>query len=344
MAKRKAVNIKDVARESNASLTTVSLVLNKRDERISSETRERILATVDRLGYRPSRIAQGLQSQRSGFIAILVPQIRHAFADVYFGELISAIHESANEAGYKVMLEVANAQFIGSRQHLELFDRHYVDGILCMGITNNDDYVCDFEDGARASILVNTSRPGNRLNYVRCNYRDAGAIAGRYLLELGHRRIAMIHGAREVQTSIELQQGFTDALKESGVKLLPRQLEDGLYTEEGGAAAALALMKRDPSLTAIFVGNDKMAIGAISSLKQSRRRVPQDVSVVGCDDIHQAVFCDPPLTTVHTPIFDVGKTACCRLFELIEGKIKRVEETHPVRMTVRQSAVAPRQP
>jgi DNA-binding LacI/PurR family transcriptional regulator len=99
MAKRKAISIKDVARESRASLTTVSLVLNSRAARISHETQQRVLETASRLGYRPSRIAQGLQAQRSGFLAILVPQLRHAFADAYFGELISAVHDYASEAG-----------------------------------------------------------------------------------------------------------------------------------------------------------------------------------------------------------------------------------------------------
>src|SRR5262245_8244619 len=98
---RRRISIKDVARESGASLTTVSLVLNDRGDRISAATRQRVLATANRLGYRPNRLAQGLQSQRSGLLAILVPQLRHAFADVYFGELISAVHDYASSAGYK---------------------------------------------------------------------------------------------------------------------------------------------------------------------------------------------------------------------------------------------------
>ncbi|HWL94840.1 MAG TPA: LacI family DNA-binding transcriptional regulator [Phycisphaerae bacterium] len=102
------MSIKDVARESGASLTTVSLVLNKRDRRISRETRERILNAVNRLGYRPSRLAQGLQSQRAGFIAVLVPQLGHAFADACFGELISAIQETSRAADYKLILKVAD--------------------------------------------------------------------------------------------------------------------------------------------------------------------------------------------------------------------------------------------
>lgn len=354
MAKRKAVSIKDVARESGSSLTTVSLVLNKRDRRISEATRDRVLEAVQRLGYRPSRLAQGLQSQRTGFLAILVPQLRHAFADAYFGELISAIHDHARSAGYKVLLEVADEDFLSVRQHLELFDRHFVDGILCLGVTNRDTYLGDFEGNvakaaareqrspAHPVVIVNNYLAGHRLNFVRCDYHQAGRMACEYLLKLGHRQIALIHGAAEVQTTHDYRAGIEEALADAGLKLPSQRIEDGFYTEEGGAEAAVKLMKRDKHVTAIITGNDKMAIGAISGLKQAGLRVPDDVSVIGCDDMHQAAFCDPPLTTVHTPIYELGERACECLLDLIQGKVGVVEETHPVTMSVRKSASAPR--
>lgn len=342
MAKRKTVSIKDVARESGSSLTTVSLVLNKRDRRISEATRDRVLATVERLGYRPSRLAQGLQSQRTGFLAILVPQIRHAFADAYFGEIISATHDHARSAGYKVLLEVADEVFLGSNQHVELFDRHFVDGILCLGVTNRDTYLADFEVNNRPVVVVNNYIADRSLSFVRCDYREAGRLACKYLLDLGHKKVALIHGAAEVQTTHDLRSGLEDALKAAGMGLPRDRIQDGLYTEEGGSAAAVALMERDSSITGIVAGNDKMAIGAISGLKDIGLRVPADVSVVGCDDIHQAAFCDPPLTTIHTPIYEIGRRACERLLALIEGQVSSVEETHPVSITIRKSAAAPR--
>jgi len=342
MAKRKTVSIKDVARESGSSLTTVSLVLNKRDRRISEATRDRVLATVERLGYRPSRLAQGLQSQRTGFIAILVPQIRHAFADAYFGEIISAIHDHARSAGYKVLLEVADDVFLDSNQHVELFDRHFVDGILCLGVTNRDTYLSVLRERARPLIVVNNYLADQPLNFVRCDYHEAGRLACKYLLDLGHKNLALIHGAAEVQTTHDLRAGMEAAIKKAGLSLPTDRVQDGLYTEEGGAAAAVALMERDSAVTAIVAGNDKMAIGAISGLKDIGLRVPADVSVVGCDDIHQAAFCDPPLTTIHTPIYEIGRRACERLLALLEGHVLSVEETHPVSITIRKSAAAPR--
>lgn len=342
MAKRKSVSIKDVARASGASLTTVSLVLNKRDRRISEETRTRILDAVERLGYRPSRLAQGLQSQRAGFLAILVPQLRHAFADAYFGELISAIQETARQFDFKVLLEVADEDYIKSREYLELFKRHFIDGLLCLGITSRDTYLRDFSETGFPVILVNNYLPDLKLNHVTCDYVAAGRLAGEHLAELGHRNVGLIHGASEVQTTSDLRRGFESALAKHEIRLIDKRVEDGLFTEEGGAAAAVRLLKRDPSITALLAGNDKMAIGALSGLKSIGLGVPNDVSVIGCDDIHQAEFCDPPLTTVHTPLFELGHQACNRLVELIEGRIDSICETCDVRLTRRKSAAPPR--
>lgn len=341
MAKRKAVSIKDVAKESNASLTTVSLVLNNRDGRISRATRERVLDAVERLGYRPSRLAQSLQSQRSGFLGILVPQLRHAFADVYFGELISAIQETAAENDYKIILDVANPRYLERQHHLELFRRHYIDGLLCLGVTNNDTYLADFGEG-QPVIVVNNRVAGIDLDFVQCDYLEAGRIAAKHLCESGHKKIAYIHGANEVQTTADVREGFEQVLVQLGLSLPASSVEDGLYTEEGGAKAAITLLTRNPGITAIFAGNDKMAIGAISGLKQIGKRVPEDVSVIGCDDVHQAAFCDPPLTTIHTPIFDVGARACARVLELVNGKKEQVRETQEVCISVRKSTAAPR--
>lgn len=341
MAKRKSLSIRDIARESGASLTTVSLVLNNRDERISDATRQRVLDAVNRLGYRPSRLAQALQAQKSGLFAILVPRLHHAFADVYFGELISAIHDHAARNKYRILLEVAHPEFVESGQHRELFDRDIVDGMFCIGFTNRDGFLADFADQARPIMVVNNYMPDLPLNFVRCDYGQAGGMAAEYLLRLGHRRIGLIHGAPEVQTSSDLRAAFEACLQRMGVALPTGQIADGLFTEEGGAAAARELLSRTPTLTALMAGNDKMAIGAISAVKRMGLRVPEDVSVMGCDDIHQGVFADPPLTTIHTPIYEVGQLACKQLLELVNGTADRVEQIVPVTLTERGSASPP---
>lgn len=341
MAKRKNITIRDIARESGASLTTVSLVLNNRDGRISAATRNRVLETVSRLGYRPSRLAQGLQSQRAGILAILVPEIRHAFADAYVGELISAAHDFARRSGYKMLLEVADPEYVERGQHRELFDRLFVDGMLCIGMTNTDAYLADFEDGQRPMVMVNNYLEGVNLNFVRCDYGLAGRLAGEHLIALGHKRIGYIHGAKEVQTTWDFRHGLQQALRSAGLDLPSHREADGRFIEEGGAEASFELLKRDPALTAIIAGNDKMAIGALQALVFGGKRVPRDISIIGCDDLHQARFTNPPLTTIQTPLYELGTRACESLLSLVDGKIEAVREIRPVTLVERDSTCPP---
>jgi DNA-binding LacI/PurR family transcriptional regulator len=335
MARRKACSIKDIARESGASLTTVSLVLNGRNHRISDATCRRIREVVDRLGYRPSRLAQGLQSQRTQFLAIFVPAIQHVFADVYFGELISAAYDHATENDYKVLIEVARKSFLDKKQHLELFERDFVDGALCLGVTSCDTYPHELASEERPMVVVNNYIANSNLNHVLCDYSAAGRLAAEHLLKRGHRRFGLIRGANEVQTAVDLRTSFESAMCEAGLELPETSVEDGFYSEEGGAVAAVSLLKRHPNLTAIMAGNDRMAIGAISGLKSIGRRVPQDVSIIGCDNIHDGQFSDPPLTTVQTPLYEVGQLACRRLLELIGGGSRSVADLLPVELIER---------
>ena len=284
--RKRQVSIRDVAKASGVSLTTVSLILNKSDQRISDATRQRVLKAIDDLGYQPNRLAQGLQSRKSNILAILVPQLRHTFADVYFGELISGIYDVADDAGYKILLEAAGEEFVGTKRYLELFDRCFIDGMLFMGSNDEHEFVAD---------LVGPDRP------------------------------------------LMLVDGFVEALKAAKIRLPEKRMADGLFTEQGGADAVSVLMKREPSLTAIFAGNDKMAIGALQRLLLDRKAIPNEVSIIGCDDIHQASYTTPALSTVRTPVYDVGRLACQRLIDILNGRRETCEEVLPVELVVRQS-------
>lgn len=332
------MSIRDVADASGVSLTTVSLILNNGDSRISQPTRERVLKAISDLGYRPNRLAQGLQNRRSNILAVLVPNLGHAFADPYFGELISGIYERASRAGYKILLEAAGSAFVRQKKYLDLFDRCFVDGMLFMGYNDEHRFVRQFRDRKRPFVLVNNVRPD--VDYVVADYLGAGKLAADHLVELGHRRIAMIHGAGDVETARQLKVAFVSRLVERGISLPASSMEDGLYTEEGGATAAEVLLKRYPDVTAIFTGNDKMAAGAIQKLQALGKRVPQDISIIGCDDIHQASYFTPSLTTIRTPLFELGQRSCRRLVERLAGTVEPCTEVVPVELIVRQSTGA----
>ncbi|MEM8836227.1 MAG: LacI family DNA-binding transcriptional regulator [Planctomycetota bacterium] len=342
MATRRA-NIRDVAKASGVSLTTVSLVLNKQDHRISEGTRQRVLAAMESLQYTPSRLARGLPNRRANTLAVLVPALQHAFADVYFGQIISGIYEVAADRGYRILLEVARPSYVKRKEYLTLLDDCSVDGILFLGATDEHTWLADFHASNRPLVVVNNTFEQWELNSVVCDYAEAGRIAANHLYELGHRRIGHIAGPADVvATSRELSETFLQRLRERGVWVDDRLVVDGQFQVETGRLAADELLARDPELTAIFAANDKMALGAYQAVRAIGKRPGEDVSIVGCDDIPPAALADPALTTIRMNFLRVGETACAKLLDHIEsrnGKEGALAERVGVELVERDSCV-----
>ncbi len=332
----KKISMREVARLAKVSVATVSMVLND-NPRISRATHMRVQRLIDRLGYRPNRLAQSLSGRYTQVLAVLLPALRHAFADAYFGELISGICDRAGKMGYKVMLEQAKPDFIKDRQHIEIFERRYVDGILALGCNDRHAWLKDFSDQKYPLIVVDNYFSQWNLDHVVCDYRSGAEQVMNYLLQLGHRRIGMINAAQEIRTSRDVWDVYTSKLKGAGVEPTHGWVEDGKFTEEGGAKAAQQILDRDPSVTALFAGNDKMALGALHYLSGKNINVPGQVSVVGFDDLRHAGFVTPSLTTVHLPLYEVGALACERLIERAHGRAERVSERLPTHLVMRES-------
>jgi len=335
------ISLRDVAKLADVSVATVSMVLND-NPRISRATQLRVQKVIEKTGYRPNRLAQGLSSRYTQVLAIVLPALRHGFGDAYFGELISGICDRAGKLGYKVMLEQAKPDFVKSREHIAIFERRYADGILALGCNDRHHFLEDFADRRYPLVVVDNYFNRWDLDHVVCDYRAGAEQAMNYLLQLGHRKIGLVSAAPEVRTSRDRQEVFEDRLKAAGVSPMEICVEDGRFTEEGGAAAAERLMDRCPGITAIFGGNDKMAIGAMRHLYRRGLRVPQDVSVIGFDDLQHAAFVTPSLTTIHLPLYEVGGRACERLIERVHGKIDRVAEVIPTHLVVRESTAMAR--
>lgn len=341
MAKQRA-NIRDVAKESGVSLTTVSLVINKNDQRISEPTRQRVLEAIEKLAYTPSRLARGLPNRRANTLAILVPQLQNAFADVYFGELISGIYEEAAARGFRILLEVARRDYIKRREYMQLLEDCSVDGIFFLGATEEHRFLEEFDGSDRPLMVVNNRFEQWDLHHVVCDYPAAGAAAADHLIELGHTRIAHVSGPSDVVlTTRELTDAFVKRLATHGVRLSKAMIAGGEFQVETAKLACDELLERDPQLTAIFCANDKMALGAYQSLRAKGRMPGKDVAIVGCDDIPVAALSDPPLTTIHMNFFEVGAESCRQMISLIDSKNgdqpDRVGERIPVELIRRAS-------
>jgi len=317
------------------SLTTVSLILNKNDDRISEATRKRVLETMDRLRYTPSRLARGLPNRRASTLAILVPALQHALADVYFGEVISGIYEAAADSGYRIMLEVARSEYVRRKEYLTLLDDCSVDGILFIGATEEHGWLAEFDGGARPMMIVNNHFRQWNLHHVVCDYPAAGRLAADHLVEMGHRRIGHISGpSNMVRTTEELTEAFLARLSGHGVRLGREMVADGQFLVETGRLACDRLIERDPGLTAIFAANDKMAMGAYQSLRAHGRHPGVDVAVIGCDDIPTSALADPPLATIRLNFFEVGAAACRRLMGIIGREEEAMDEATGPRIGV----------
>ena len=234
--------------------------------------------------------------------------------------------------------EQVTPEFIAEREHLDLFERRFVDGVLCLGNSDQHSFITDFGGGKHPMIVVNNYFPQWDLDYIVCDYRAGAEQAMNYLLQLNHRRIGMLAGSSRVQTARDVVDVYEQKLKDAGITPLPGWREDGLFTEAGGAKATEKLLAAHPDITAILAGNDKMAIGALHYLHGIGKHVPGDISIVGFDDMQEAEFIDPTLTTVRLPLYQVGVLACEKLFERIQGGGERVRTVLATHLVVRQSS------
>jgi LacI family transcriptional regulator len=332
----KSVNLRDIARHAKVSIATVSMVLND-NPRISRATQLRVQRLINQMGYRPNRLAQSLSSKYTRVLAVLLPALRHGFADPYFGELMSGICDRAGKLGYKVMLEQAKPDFIKQREHVELFERRFVDGVLCLGFNDRHGFLKDFEGEQYPFIMVDNYSGQFALDHVMCDYRGGAEQVMNYLLQLGHRKIALITGAPEAHTARDVIDVYESKLRAAGSLPPPTLRADGRFTEDGGAKACERILEKHPDVTAVFAGNDKMALGAMHQLRRRKLNIPTDVSVIGFDDLGHSAFVNPSLTTVHLPLYEVGTLSCERLIERIHGKIDRVAEKLPTHLVVRDS-------
>lgn len=341
VAPPKPVSLRDLAKMANVSVATVSMVLNE-NPRISRATQIKVQRLIERTGYRPNRIAQSLSSKYTRVIAVMLPALRHAFADAYFGELISGVCDKAGKLGHKVMLESAKPEFLKEKRHIELFERRYVDGVMLLGFNDRHGWLGELVDRGYPVVSANNYMPDLPLGHVTCDYRGGAEQIMNYLLQLGHRKVGLIAGAEATATQRDIIGVYRSRLQAHGVEIDDSYIEDGRFTEAGGAAAAEALMSRHPEITALFGGNDKMAVGAIYSLTRRGLRVPEDVSVTGFDDISHTAYVNPALTTVHVPLYEVGALACERLIERIRGRTDQVSDVLPTHLVVRDSTALAR--
>ena len=327
------VTMRDVAEAAGVSIKTVSRVVNEQGE-ISDGTRQRVLQAINQLGYRPSKLARALVTQRTDTIGLLIGDI----ANPYFSEVARGVMDAAQLKGYDVFLCNTDAQ-TEKRALFSLID-HQVDGVIIYPTYENIAWLNGFSSPETPLVFVNIAlepRPGQGI--VHSAIEEGANLATSYLIEQGHREIGMIAGEVAPIESISRVQGYCRALEENGLPYREELVLVGIPQFEHGFEAARELFKRSPQITAIFCYNDLIAMGAIKSCQEMGLRVPQDCAIVGFDNILFAQLIDPPLTTVHVDKYEIGKQSATLLMEMLKDPQKvfpaiRVE----MELLVRKSA------
>ena len=250
-----------------------------------------------------------------------------------------------------MLLEQASDAYVAGRKHIELFERRYVDGVLLLGVFDRHTFVYDLTERELPAVVVDNVLPphadsGAVPDHIVSEYGRGAGQALNYLRQLGHRAVGLLRDAGgQIATARQFEAAWRDDSLRAGVD--PARLDglcdDGQFTERGGAAAVARLMKRNGDMTALLCMNDKMAIGAMHWLDRHGVRVPGDVSVVGFDDLPQSAFVNPSLTTIHLPLYEVGRLACRRLIERVQGRPAGVAETLKTHLVVRDSTAMARQ-
>ena len=328
------VTIADIAREAGVSRATVSLALNGRPG-VAPETRRRILEIAEKLHYQPNASARGLALQKTQTIGVIVPDIGSPF----YAELIRGVEEEASRADYYLMLLTTAGKPSREEMYFRLLGEQRVDGIIVL--TPRGDEALLRRIQAKGFPLVVVDRDiqsaDDVVEVVVDNFHGALA-AVQHLIGLGYRRIAFINGIPELQASQDRRRGYQVALQEKGIDLRPEWVVEGEFTDAGGYRAMKRLLATDPPPEAVFAASDAMALGAIRAIREQGLRVPQDVAIVGFDDVPLAAQVDPPLTTVRQPISEMGRMACRLLVQLIQGEpvLQRKVVLH-TQLVVRQS-------
>ncbi|HEX2696808.1 MAG TPA: LacI family DNA-binding transcriptional regulator [Anaerolineales bacterium] len=310
----------DVAKKAGVSRTTVSFVLNDvPGVSISEPTRQRVLKAAKSLNYHPDMAGRKLASGKSNTIGLVLRQNpEQVFADAFLLQVVLGVEAAAAEMGFHVLLKPVEPD--DSQGYARLIHENYVDGILVSGPREDDEEIIRLHQQNEPVLLLG-QLPNSHIPFVDIDAVAGAATAVQHLIDQGHRHIAMITNAPLTYTSAQQRRdGYHQALKKAGLEINSAFLREGNYTPASGFAAMSQLLELMPRPTAVFVASDVVAMGAIQAIKRDQLRVPNDVAVVGFDDVPLAGYYDPPLTTIRLPAYGLGWAAGDRLVRMIQGE------------------------
>jgi LacI family transcriptional regulator len=328
------LTLEDIAKHAGVSRATVSRVING-DANVKEQTRVRVAEVIQKNNFQPNIAARSLAAGRTNIIGLIIPAgVSAIFTDPYFPLLIQGVSTACNVRDYSVMLWLAEAEF-ERRMMRQILHSGLLDGVVVSSMLMEDPIVQALHDSKKPFMLIGR-HPRLDVNYLDVDNTSGGHDAAMHLLRLGHKRIATITGPMNMIAGHDRFQGYLRALEERGVTFQPELVAESDFSEPGGYAAMRHLLPHHP--TAVFAASDMMAEGALRALRDAGLRVPQDIAVVGYDDMPNASRTSPTLTTIRQPTGRMGVLAVNGLIDIIQNPVSYKRHTVlPTELVIRES-------
>ena len=331
--------IRDVAARAGVSVATVSYVING-TKPVAPETAARVRRAMEELDYHPNAVAQSLRTRTTHVIGVVVSDI----ANPFFATLVRGAEDCARQHGYSVLICNTSERLENELVSLELLSRKRVDGMILAPTGKSDKLLLELIDRGMRIVTIDRKAEGLAAPAVVSENEEGAYLATRFLLEQGHRRIAVVLGLPHLSTTIERLSGYKRALNEFGVEEDPALIVCGNSQVAGAREACLKLLSEAVRPTAIFATNNLMTLGVMMAIHERELRCPQDISVVGFDDFEWAAAFAPPITTVAQDPYLMGKTAVEVLLDCLQGNFRLAETIRiPVRFIPRASTAPVRE-
>lgn len=326
------ITIKDIAKETGLSIATVSYVLNGKDN-VLQETKQRVVEAAERLGYVKNYSARSLVMKSSNLIGVVIPQTEPGkvmvFENPFYSEMLSSIEYHARQIGYHIIVSGTEAD----ERYYQLARERNLDGIIIIGVYS-DDFYSELQNAKIPIVLIDSYIEGKPFYSVRINDEESACCAVSYLIEKGHRDIAFITGKLKDGGVCEKRYlGYKRALQQAEIPIKKENILRGNTDFDSGMLLA-EKMVMETSATALFCAADILALGAVKKLTEQGIKIPEEISVIGFDNLNIARYCTPGLTTIGQDVFEKGKKAV----ELIETGIK-YKSQEPIELVLKTKII-----
>jgi LacI family transcriptional regulator len=332
-------NMIDIAKLARVSLGTVSHVLNNTTN-VREPLRKRVLEAVEAVGYQPSQLARGLRRDKTNMIGMIIPDITNPF----FPAVVKGAEDIAFSNGYRLILCNTDNDHSKELAHLNELRTYLPAGLIVIPSSFSDLTVqaVSYRRSGTGVVCVDRLPKNWAGDSVTADNEEGALNATRHLIEMGHKRLAMIVGPLRLTNARERLNGFTRAMKEAKIPLRPEYVQETTFEMQGGYSKALLLLRLIPRPTAIFAGNDMIALGALRAIRESNLHCPEDVSIIGFDDLDIAEVTYPALSSVSQSGYQLGTTAAHVLIERIHGdKSPAKHIVLKTKLSLRSSVAAP---